>query len=161
VVNSVLLGHIGVDWARLAFADANALSAWRHHKPIDGLADVAFWGADVDEAAAQLGATRFPEGVFGWENLDLEKAFERYESVENWLEAAPQRRLRIDFRPHSHHYYVMRDVRASENEAGTIEVAGAEILFAMTSWGDGWFPAFADLDPTGNLVALRVDFTPE
>lgn len=160
-VRSVRLGHIGVDWARLAFADADALSSWRHHKPVDGLADVVFWGADIDVATEQLGADRLPEGVSGWENLDLEKAFERYEAVETWIGAGQDRRLRIDFRPHSHHYQVMREVRASENEAGTIEVAGATVLFAMTGWGDGWFPAFADFSQSGDLVALRMDLNPE
>jgi hypothetical protein len=160
VARSGLLGHIGVDWARFAFADADALTSWKHHRPIDGLADVAFWGLSGDEAALELGASRLPEGVFGWEGMGLEQAFERYESVETWLQGDAGRRLKIDFRPHSHHYQVMRDLRASLDEAAGIEVGGAEILFAMTSWGDGWFPAFADYDAFGELVALRVDLNP-
>lgn len=157
---STLLGQIGVDWARFVFADADALNSWKHHRPIDGLADVAFWGASEAEAAADLGAAQLPEGVSGWENMGLERAFERYESIETWLAAGPDRRVKIDFRPHSHHYQVMREVRASDNEAGTVEVAGAEILFAMTSWGDGWFTAYADYDAADNLVAVRIDLDP-
>jgi hypothetical protein len=64
--------------------------------------------------------------------------------------------MALDFRPHSHHWQVMRQVRASENETGTIDLGDARILFAMTSWGDGVFPAYADYDQDGSLVAVRV-----
>jgi len=52
-------------------------------------------------------------------------------------------------------------VRASDTESGTVNVGGADILFTMTSWGDGFFPAFADCDADGNLVAVRVALTEE
>ncbi|TDV56198.1 hypothetical protein [Actinophytocola oryzae] len=158
VARSVRLGDVGVDWARLAFADADALGEWRHHAALDGRADVAFWGSSRDEAVAEFGGTELPEGVHGWENLELEAAIERYEAVESWSEAAPDRLLRLDFRPHSHHYQVMRRVRASDHESGTVTVAGAEVLFAMTSWGDGYFPVHADYSPAGELLAVRVVF---
>jgi hypothetical protein len=52
----------------------------------------------------------------------------------------------------------MRQVRASETGSGTIEVGGARILFTLTSWGDGFFPVYADRDAEGELVAVRVAF---
>ncbi|GAB3972135.1 hypothetical protein V1634_07925 [Plantactinospora veratri] len=77
-------------------------------------------------------------------------------TIEAWKNAEPARRMALDFRPHSHHWQVMRQVRASDNETGTITIGDAQILFAMTSWGDGLFPAHADRDAAGNLVALRI-----
>jgi hypothetical protein len=155
VTRSELLGHVGVDWARLAFADADALSSWRHMRPIDGLADVAFWGRDAEEAATLHEAATLPEGdgVFGWENRGLEEAISLYEAVEAW-QVANEKRLKLDFRPHSHHWHVMRDVRAAESESGVIEVGGAQIVFAMTTWGDGFFSTYADY-AGDQLVAVR------
>lgn len=155
VTRSELLGYVGVDWARLAFADADALSSWRHLKPVDGMADVAFWGGDAEEAAVLHEASTLPESerVFGWENRGLEEAIALYETVEAW-KAANGKKLKLDFRTHSHHWQVMRDVRAAESESGVIEVGGAQIVFAMTTWGDGFFPTYADY-AGDQLVAVR------
>ncbi|MEU1395023.1 hypothetical protein ABZ403_03000 [Micromonospora zamorensis] len=38
------LGRVGVDYARFVFAGADALESWVHNRPLDGLADVVFWG---------------------------------------------------------------------------------------------------------------------
>lgn len=141
------LGPVGVDAARFAFADAEALGSWEHQKPLDGRADVVFWGADAAEVAAhfQAGLVDTPgdDGSFGWVDLPVAEAVERGLAVKAYRDGTGQR-MAVDFRPHSHHYQVMRLVRGSENEAGVITVAGAQILFAMTSIGDGIFPARAD-----------------
>jgi hypothetical protein len=50
----------------------------------------------------------------------------------------------------------MRQVRASPEEAGVIDVGGARLLCAMTSWGDGIFSVDADYDATGGLVSVRL-----
>lgn len=155
---SELLGHVGVDWARLAYADADALSGWRHLKPVDGRADVVFWGQDAEAAGAAHGAADLSDGAHGWQDLDLAEAIERYEAVEAW-QAANDKRMTLDFRPHSHHWQVMRDVRAAETESAVIEVGGARILFAMTSWGDGYFPTYADY-ADDRLVAVRTVLEP-
>ncbi|ALG06163.1 hypothetical protein [Kibdelosporangium phytohabitans] len=153
VTRSEFLGRVGVDWARLSFADADALGSWRHLRPVDGKADVAFWGRDEQEAAEGHGASALPGGVHGWENLGLAEAIERYETVEAWL-AANDKLVKLDFRPHSHHWRVMRDVRAAETGSGEIEVGGARIVFAMTDWGDGFYPTYADY-AGDQLVAVR------
>ena len=62
-----------------------------------------------------------------------------------------------DFRPHSHHFLVMRQVRASPTESGTLEVGGAMICTFMTSWGDGFFPVYRDLDVGERLVRVRIN----
>ncbi|MEU9126993.1 hypothetical protein AB0D08_02560 [Kitasatospora sp. NPDC048540] len=165
VARSVPLGVIGVDWARLAFADADALAAWQHDEPVDGLADVAFWGLHQDEAAAAFGAPRLgepgEEDSYGWTGLPPAEALERAEALAEWKEANPRRGLAFDLRPHSHHWQVMRQVRGSATGSGAVRVGGAQVLFAMTGCGDGWFPAFADFDADGGLVAVRVELGDE
>ncbi|MGW1641957.1 hypothetical protein [Streptomyces lavendulae] len=159
--SSVRLGDVGVDWARVLFGDVDALSAWQHDEPVDGLADVAFWGAAAEEAAARFSAPELGEPgegrVRGWAGLPVADAWEKARAVQGWKEGTG-RRMVVDFRPHSHHWQVMRQVRASEAEAGTVDVGGARLFCAMTGCGDGWFPVFADLDASGAVVAVRVRF---
>jgi hypothetical protein len=154
------VGSVGVDAARLAFADADALAQWRHDKPLDGLADVAFWGAAAAAAAAEFNADSLTaagdEGSYGWTDLPIRSALRRAMTIEAWKNAEPGRRMALDFRPHSHHWQVMQQVRANDNETGTITIGDARILFAMTSWGDGVFPVHADRDAAGDLVSLRI-----
>ncbi|MFF9869864.1 hypothetical protein ACF1G0_31450 [Streptomyces sp. NPDC013953] len=161
-MSSVFLGDIGVDWARVLFGDVDALNAWQHDEPVDGLADVAFWGAAADEAAATFGAPELGEpgedGVRGWTGLPLSEAIGRARALSRWKDETG-RRMAVDFRPHSHHWQIMREVRASPVEAGSLDLADARVLCAMTSWGDGCFPVFADLDPSGGLLAVRVRFS--
>jgi hypothetical protein len=158
--NSSPVGTVGVDWARLAFADADAIAAWEHDEPIDGLADVAFWGRSQEEAAqthdAALLATPGDAGSYGWADLPVLQAAQRAQAVLAWVEASPERKLMVDFRPHSDHWRVMREVRASPTSSGTVSVGGARILFAMTGRGDGFFPVYADRDAAGTLLAVRI-----
>ena len=74
----------------------------------------------------------------------------------DWVEAQPDRKLMVDFRPHSDHWRVMRAVRSARTNSGTVEVGGARILFTMTGRGDGFFPVYADCDADGALVAICV-----
>ncbi len=160
VASSTVVGTVGVDWARLAFADAQALGAWQHDSPIDGLADVAFWGRSQEEAAlandAPLLTTPGDAGTYGWSDLPVATAVTKAQAVLSWVEEQPDRKLMVDFRPHSDHWRVMREVRSSRTNSGTVEVGGARILFTMTGRGDGFFPVYADRDAAGALVALRV-----
>ncbi|MER7000359.1 hypothetical protein [Streptomyces sp. NPDC000410] len=160
--SSVQLGDVGVDWARVLFGDADALNVWQHNEPVDGSADVAFWGAAADEAASTFAAPELGEpgedGVRGWTGLAMSEAIEKARAVQSWKEETG-RRMMVDFRPHSHHWQVMRQVRASEFEAGTVDIGDARLLCAMTTWGDGYFPVSADLDASGAVVAVRVSFS--
>lgn len=153
------LGRIGVDWARFVFADADALSTWVHDDPVDGLADVVFWGLHEAEVAAEFGATRTGtpgDDHFGWLNLPVADACAKALALDKRRTAAPERRFAFDFRPHSHHWQVMAGVRASEHEAATIEVGGARIMFTMTSVGDGSFPIHVERDGVGAPVAIDI-----
>ncbi|MGW6821400.1 hypothetical protein [Streptomyces sp. NPDC055005] len=160
--SSVSLGDIGVDWARVLFGDVDALSLWQHDEPVDGLADVAFWGAAADEAAATFAAPELGEigedGVRGWTGLPVSEAMHRARALLRWKDETG-RRMAVDFRPHSHHWQIMREVRASHVEAGSVQLGDARVLCAMTSWGDGFFPVIADLDASGGLLSVRVCFS--
>jgi hypothetical protein len=159
VAGTRALGKIGVDCARFVFADADALNAWVHDDPVDGLADVVFWGRHETEVAAEFGATRTStpgEDHYGWLNLPVREAYAKAVALNGRRNTAPERMFAFDFRPHSHHWRVMADVRASEHEAGTIDVGGARVMFAMTSVGDGFFPVHVELDATGAVAAIQV-----
>ncbi|GAA3782607.1 hypothetical protein [Streptomyces chiangmaiensis] len=157
---SMHLGEIRVDWARVLFGDAEALGSWQHDEPVDGLTDVAFWGAAQKEAATAFGAPALGEpgedGIMGWTGLAVGDAVRKARALMAWQDADPRRRMRVDLRPHSHHWQVMREVRASAVEAGCVEVGGARMLCAMTGRGDGWFPVSVDLDRDGGPVAVRL-----
>ncbi|MFD0683505.1 hypothetical protein [Actinomadura fibrosa] len=154
------LGVVGVDAARLSLIDADGLAAWEHENPVDGRADVAFWGRSAGEAAAEFQApplgTPGEDGVYGWAGLDVPEAVRRARAVGAWVDAGPDRRLAYDFRPHSHHWQVLARVRASEHEAGVIEVGGTRTMCLMTSWGDGLFPVHAEYGEDGRLVRILI-----
>ncbi|MEV4481865.1 hypothetical protein [Micromonospora coxensis] len=153
------LGSIGVDHARFVFADADALGSWVHDDPLDGLADVVFWGRDAEQVAAEFGAQRTGtpgDDGYGWLNLPVRDAYARAAALADRRKAAPPRMFAFDLRPHSHHWQVMKGVRAAQNEAATVEVAGARIMMAMTSVGDGFFPVDLDIDAAGYPVAVRI-----
>jgi hypothetical protein len=158
VAESWVFWEIGVDHARFVFGDAEALGSWEHDRPIDGRADLVFWGRDQEQVAAEFDAPRLGD-QHGWIDLPVEEAYERGLAVEARRNEPGGPTFAFDFRPHSHHWRVMALVRASDREAGVIRVGGADILMAMTSVGDGFFPAYIDVDAAGNPVALRIAIT--
>ncbi|MGK5554253.1 hypothetical protein ACSNOI_21820 [Actinomadura kijaniata] len=159
-VASRRLDTVGVDAARLSLVDADALGSWRHDEPLDGLADVAFWGRSQEEAAARFDAPPLgrpgEEGVRGWTDLDVPTAVERAMAVQEWADASPERLLAVDFRPHSHHFEALSLIRATVTGSGVIEVGGARTLAFATSWGDGLYPVHADFDASGRPARIRI-----
>lgn len=154
------VGWVGVDWARLVLADLDALSSWLHEDPLDGQADVAFWGTDAADAAKHFGAAKLGnegEDAFGWSDLPVDDAADRYVELEAWKDEGDHK-LALDFRPHSHHYDVMRQVRGSETESGALRLGDAELLGFMTTWGDGAFDVELAADDDGRSVAVRIVF---
>jgi hypothetical protein len=154
VTHSTKLGEAGVDFARLICMDYGALDAWKHEDSLDGKADVVFWGRDEKYAAKSTGAKPTGEG-YGWTNMSLEAADKKQLEIDK-LKAAAHWGLAIDFRPHSHHYFALAEARKSKVGAGTIEVGGAQVCLFFTTWGDGVFPVFLDLDAADQPVQLRV-----
>jgi len=137
------------------FADADALAAWVHDDALDGKADLAFWGADAEAAATETSANKLGDGAFGWNDLPVDEAVERGTELER-LRDQREWRYATDFRPHSHHWRVMEQVRTSGTESGTITVGGADLCGFMTSWGDGLFEVYGDYDEADRLLRVRV-----
>jgi len=152
-------GTVAVDKARLMFVDLEALGAWRHEEPTDGLADFVFWGRDAQAAAERFGVPKLDDGTFGFVDLPVMDAVKRGEEIEA---ARAELRIATDFRPHSHHYHLLKQMRGSRTESGTMELAGSTCCAFFTSWGDGFFPVFRELDERGALLRVRIDLgTPQ
>ncbi len=153
---SELAGTVAVDESRLMFADVDALGQWRHEEPLDGQADFVFWGRDAERVGREAGAVDLGNGQWGWVDLPVREAVRRGMAVEQ-LRGEKGYKMATDFRPHSHHYLVMKQVRATPTKSGTVEVGGSKVCTFMTSWGDGFFPVYRDLDTDGRLVRVRID----
>lgn len=150
------IGHVLVDEARIGLFDVDALGAWRHDEPIDGLADLVFWGRDAALLGRAFDVPLLDEGSYGFVDLPYEEARRRRASLDEHREAKGLL-LALDLRPHSHHWQVMERVRASDTESGVVEVGAAETCTFMTSWGDGAFPVERDLSDDGRLVRVRIE----
>ncbi|WP_394620717.1 DUF2185 domain-containing protein [Lentzea sp. JNUCC 0626] len=156
VASSVECGHVLVDKARLLFADATALSAWNNDEPSDGLFDLAFWGRNAAEVATRVSVPPVVVGdEHGWQDLTLEQL----RTLHDELEALRSGGLRFvfDLRPHDDHFRILRGMRSTATESGTIEVGGAPMTGWFTSWGDGAFPVYRDLAADGTLLRVRVE----
>ncbi len=153
------LGEAGVDFARPVCVDHNSLDEWRHEYSLDGLADVMFWGRDEAALAKAMAAPRTREG-YGWSNLLIAEAeaklleAERRKAENRWL-------LAIDYRPHSHHFHALAAARANANGAGELELGGSRMLLFFTSWGDGVYPIYLDLDGDDQPVRVRIQLATE
>ncbi|HEY4176501.1 MAG TPA: hypothetical protein VGM90_06710 [Kofleriaceae bacterium] len=154
VYNTKKLGEAGVDFARIVCMDHAALDHWKHDESLDGLADVVFWGRDEALLASALRANRMKEG-YGWKDLPIEDAESKVFECEI-LKADNSWLLAIDFRPHSHHFQMLAAARANPLGAGTLELADTQMMLFFTSWGDGVFPIYLDLDADDKPVRVRI-----
>ncbi|MCI0569631.1 MAG: DUF2185 domain-containing protein [Myxococcaceae bacterium] len=159
VVRSEQVGFVVVDEARLMVADADALGAWRQDESLDGLADVVLWGPDAAEASRRLGASPVDspgeQSLFGWTDLPVRACAELGLLAEQLRELGLS--FTTDVRPHSHAFHVLRQARVTPTGSGQLEVGGARMCQFLTTWGDGGFPVFRDLDARGALVRIRVE----
>jgi hypothetical protein len=160
VARSESVGCVGVDWARLIVADADALGAWVHDDSLDGLADFVFWGRDAETVALAVGAPEIGDGHWGWLDRPVEEIVETGTTVET-LVSAKGHKVATDFRPHSHHHAAMAQTRTSATESSVVEVGGARLCNFMTTWGDGIFDVFRDLSADGRLVRIRIEMGTE
>ena len=156
VAESVECGYVLVDEARLLFADATALTAWRTDDPADGLFDLAFWGRDADEVAARVPvAPSTADDERRWTDLSSEEVRARREELEALRDGGLT--FAFDLRPHDDHFQVLRRMRSSPAGSGTVEVGGAPMTGWFTTWGDGAFPVYRDLAADGTLLRVRVE----
>lgn len=156
VARTEFVGRAAVDEARLMFADVEALGQWQHEMSLDGLADYVFWGRDAAEVAGRTEANHLSDDHWGWVDLPIREAVQRAFAIEE-LREKHAFRFGGDFRPHSHHYMIMKQVRATSTESGTIELGGAKVCTFMTTWGDGFYPVSREMDATGRLVRISID----
>lgn len=154
------IGVVAVDWARLVTIDKDALGKWQHEETLDERADFVFWGRDAEELAKHFKAQKLDEDVYGWEGLLVNEMVAVGESVEEYRD---KHKLKVstDFRPHSHHFLMMKQVRSSDFESGVLEIDDSTACAFMTSWGDGFFPVYREFDGQGNLVAVRIELGTE
>lgn len=157
VARTLELGRVPVDSARIGLFDIEAVAHWNESVAVDGLADVVFWGLHENELAAHYRAPRLGDDGFGFANLPVAQA----ESFARELEAVRnggQFRFAFDFRPHSHPYHLLAQIRRTPSEAGVLDVGGALACGFMTTWGDGEFPVLLDLDAHGRPVRCGLFF---
>jgi hypothetical protein len=148
------LGEAGVDFARLLAIDHAALDHWQHEDSLDGKADVVFWGRDDGELARAMNAGRLAEG-WGWLNLTTAQAEAKADDAAR-RKATARLLLTIEHRPHSHHHAALAALRASPSGSGAVEVGGSRACLFATSWGEGVFPVYLDVDGDGTPVRVRV-----
>ncbi|MEJ7602061.1 MAG: hypothetical protein WKG01_29460 [Kofleriaceae bacterium] len=154
VSSSKKLGEAAADFARLACMDLALLDHWEHEDSLDGRADFVFSGRDERLLAAAMVAPRQADG-YGWVDVKLADAEARSDvaarkKAENkWL-------LTMELRPHSHHYQIAAASRANRLGAGTLELAGAQMLMFLTTWGNGVFPIYLDRDAADRPVRIRI-----
>ncbi|CAN5608888.1 hypothetical protein BH10ACT1_BH10ACT1_12270 [soil metagenome] len=158
VASTLPIGHVFVDEARLAFADADRIGAWRTGELAGGRTDVAFWGRDGATVAAEVGAGPLdgPDSdVFGWLDLTTEQAEARITDLE--VRQGDDARFAVDVRPHDDHHLMLAQARRTPTGSGTIDLGGSQATGFFTTWGDGAFPVHHDLDASGRTVAVRVE----
>jgi hypothetical protein len=159
VANTRRIGDVYVDEARLMAVDADALGAWDDDKTQDGKADIVFWGRDAVAVAEDIGAPAVEDGgqseVFGWTELPFDDALALARRIDALH--GGERKFAFDFRPHTHHWQVMRDVRATPTQSGVLDLGGARLCMFMTTWGDGAFPVDVDFDAAGQILRVRIE----
>ena len=120
----------------------------------DGLADVVFWGRDEGLLAKAMNAPRTKEG-HGWTDLTVAAAevkadeIARRKAENKWL-------LASGLRPHSHHFHALAAARNNPHGAGALELGDSRMLLFFTSWGDGVFPIYLDLDADDHPLQIRI-----
>ncbi len=156
IARSERIGDVFVDYARLMTACADGIGGWVHDKPMDGKADFVFWGLDAEQAARKVGAPRLSDDEFGWTDLVAAVAAEKGLKVEE-VRSRDSLKFATDFRPHSHNYELLKQIRASSTESGGVALGASKACGFSTTWGDGIYPVLRDLAKDGSLVRLRID----
>jgi len=160
VAETKKVGHVAVDMGRLMFCDLDSMGEWQHQDTIDGLADLVFWGKDAQRLATKFGAKHIDGSIYGVINKPIDELAALAFQVQKHLELHHLVSA-IDFRPHSDHWRMLKAVAECETESGDIELGESRCCGFMTSWGDGFFPIFLELDEHDAPVRLRIDLGTE
>jgi hypothetical protein len=153
-------GMSAVDYGCLMAVDVDALGLWKYGESLDGLADFVFWGRDAKEAAQRSSAPALGDREFGWRDLVVAEARARGARVKK-LHDDEGLAFAMAYRPHSHDEMLMSQIRATQTSSGVVALGGASICGFATSWGDGLFDVYRDLDGDGRLVQIRLELGTE
>jgi hypothetical protein len=151
-----LIGHIPVDESNILISDVNILKKLSDHDTLDGLADLAFWGRDVQILAKKMDAYQLSDNTFGWVDLPINDAIEKGMQIHETREQGDFK-FAYDFRPHNHKHFIYNQIRSLKTESGVIDLDGATACCFMTSWGDGAFPVIGEFDTKNKLIRVRID----
>lgn len=156
-VSSEKIDVLGVEEARMIFADAEALAFWEHERSADGLIDVVFWGGREDEFAERFGLSPMRGNQYGWTDLPSPGMPDAW--IDLLTEASDTRQLAADLRPHSSHHAILRHAWATDFGVGTAEIGGAKMCGLFSSVGDGGFGVYVERDAGGEVcrVTVRID----
>ncbi len=156
----VALGAVPVDMARIGLFDVDALERWNEEAPADGKADIVFWGLHEEEVARRFQAPKVENDVYGFVDRPIAEASAIGLEL-HALREAGELRFAYDFRPHTHPYFLLAQIRASEEEAGVVDVGGFDVCGFTTTWGDGVFPVTVEVDDAGRPLRVGVFFATE
>lgn len=162
VAKSIPVGICSVDWARLIIADLDSLADWKHEEALDGKADFVFWGRDAETIATKYDAPKIDDGNYGWKDLPVDEIAKIGKKIETESRTNPDLKFATDFRPHSHHFLMMEQLRSSDTDSGMLSITNDDTACAFhTLWGDGFFPVFCDIDSNGKVMQIRIELGSE
>jgi hypothetical protein len=153
-------GVVDVDCARLILADPQCLDVWSHDEPLDGKADVTFWGLDAAKLAKTLRAPALEDDEYGWKDLLVDDAVELARKVEQTTRTRDYT-LASEIRPHSHHGLILDQFRTSPSQSAMLDLDGGRVCAFHTRWGDGHFPVVGEFDAKGEILRITVEFVGE
>lgn len=160
ICRSKQIGCVAVDMARLMFCDADAMGKWIHEDSIDGLADFVFWGKDALRLSKKFEAPHVQDNIYGFVGKPVMELAETAMLVKEHLDLH-HLVAALDFRPHSDHWRMLKTISEHKTESGTIDLADSKCCGFMTSWGDGFFPVYLDLDADGRALRLKIELGTE
>jgi hypothetical protein len=157
---TIELGSVPVDMARLGVMDVGAIEHWNEAEPADGRADVVFWGLHEEEVAKRVEASKLDDDTYGFIDLPVRDAVLVGQRLEG-LRRSGELRFAFDFRPHTHPFFLLAQIRESDAEAGVIEVGGHAMCGFMTTWGDGVFPVTLEVDAENQPIRCTITLATE
>ncbi len=144
------LGLLSNQWDRVLLADLDALDLWQQDTPLDGRADLVFWGPDARSTARAEQAPRHGS-AWGWADLPWREARRRAGRLEQLA-----RRLEVDLRPHSHHWRVLEDARRSPMASATLSLGDGEVCGLLAPGARALPEVFCEHTPRGAMVRVGV-----
>ncbi|MDX3725936.1 hypothetical protein [Streptomyces caniscabiei] len=138
----VRLGDLPVDRCGMVIGDAVGLDVWTgmDDEPVDGRADVTYWGRYEDDAYAQFGGERIAQygvdGLHGWLDLPVAEAAARVAELTAWRDRLHGKGLMVSIDKHTDFHRFRRAGWHHPLHVGAIEVGGCQVLGIEWDQGD-------------------------